>query len=408
MSEQDSDRTRYLWGGSTSHRTIATLMVIVPEDQAGRTVAVGPADVVIGRDATCDLVLPSDQVSRQHAAVRRFGDGFLVEDLNSLNGTSLNGRTFTGAVMLRDGDRLTFADVEVEFRLTESQSVPPSRSQPPSGARWRPEAQTQSTGQVEAETSGEEKASLRRELHDAPGFSGTALLLTVAGSLVGTILVGFADVGPWGSLTGAAIAPVVTATFTTKRTGEKGRVRTWAIVILSAVALTITVTGVSAAELATDSRVTPGSDDAMTFTNAHPESGLGGGGTSGATPSGSPGASPTATGSPGQSGPSIEVSATVDCGTVQLGTTSTCDLAVGSVGTEDLEITEIEWAENPGDFEADISGCEYQTLSPGQSCQLTVSFTPQETGDRLAQLVIHQNLPSPDTGTTVAVVGVGS
>jgi hypothetical protein len=254
-------------------------MVIVPEDQAGRTVAVGPADVVIGRDATCDLVLPSDQVSRQHAAVRRFGDGFLVEDLNSLNGTSLNGRTFTGAVMLRDGDRLTFADVEVEFRLTESQSVPPSRSQPPSGARWQPEAQTQSTGQVEAETSGEEKASLRRELHDAPGFSGTALLLTVAGSLVGTILVGFADVGPWGSLTGAAIAPVVTATFTTKRTGEKGRVRTWAIVILSAVALTITVTGVSAAELATDSRVTPGSGDAMTFTNADPESGLGGGGT---------------------------------------------------------------------------------------------------------------------------------
>jgi hypothetical protein len=405
MSEQDSDRTRYVHGGPGPRRTVATLVVVGPEDQAGRSVAVGPSGINLGRDATCDLVLPSDQVSRRHAAVRPYGDGFLVEDLDSLNGTSLNDRPFTGAVVLRDGDRLHLADVEVEFRLAESRNVPPLRSQPRPGARWRPDAPTQPTGQVEPPTPPEEKPSLRRELHDAPGFSGTALLLTIAGSLVGTILVGYAEVGPWGSLAGAAVAPVVTATFTTKRTGEKGRVRALAIVILSAAALAITVTGVSAAEVVTDGRMTPGLDSALTFPLPNPDNTDDPGPTP--TEDTSPPTSPTDGTNP--TGPAIAVPSTVDCGTAPLSTTVTCEpVTIESIGTEDLEIGEIEWVENSGEFEADFSGCENQTIPPGESCQFTVDFTPQEAGDRSAVLVIHQNLPPPDTGTPVAFAGVGS
>ncbi|HEX6074926.1 MAG TPA: FHA domain-containing protein [Micromonosporaceae bacterium] len=412
MSEQD--QTRYFSGGPSPSRTVATVVITAPEDQAGRSVRVGPTGIVLGRDATCDLVLPSEQVSRLHVAVRRYGKDYRVEDLDSLNGTSLNGRPFTGAVTLHDGDRLNLADVEVEFRLTESRDLPPTRSRPRPGVPWRPEAPTVPTDVVDPNTKGDSKRPLSDALHEVRGFSGMALLLAVAGSLVGTILVGFVGVDTWGSLAGAAIPPMITATFTTKGTVEKGRVRTWAIVILSAVALAITVTGVSAAELVANDRATPGPDNAMTFIDVNPN------------PSPSPDRDPDpkpsftrissrtppqTTEGPATSappiGPLIEVDpTTVDCQTQPLQTTYTCGtVTVWSTGTEDLTISNIEWVENPGGF--DVWGCEGQTLPSGQSCEITVSFTPQQAGPQSARLLIHQNLPSPDTGTPVDIVGSG-
>ena len=56
----------------------------------GRTVAVnGP--LKIGRAPENDLQLSVDGVSRQHAQLTPEGDGFWIEDLNSANGTFLNG-----------------------------------------------------------------------------------------------------------------------------------------------------------------------------------------------------------------------------------------------------------------------------------------------------------------------------
>ena len=47
--------------------------------------------VVIGRSAQCDIPLADDNTSRQHCQVRKWAGKFIVEDLQSKNGTFVNG-----------------------------------------------------------------------------------------------------------------------------------------------------------------------------------------------------------------------------------------------------------------------------------------------------------------------------
>jgi DNA-binding response OmpR family regulator len=76
---------------------------------AGQRWALIKADVTIGREPDCDVVIPDRQVSRVHAAVHRVEGGFELEDLSSKNGTHLNGRPVQGRVRLQDGDLIQVA-----------------------------------------------------------------------------------------------------------------------------------------------------------------------------------------------------------------------------------------------------------------------------------------------------------
>jgi FHA domain len=62
-------------------------------------------ELVIGRHPTCDVVLSDDTVSRVHARLVFRDDGWILQDLDSTNGTRLNGR-YVGRCRLRPGDRL--------------------------------------------------------------------------------------------------------------------------------------------------------------------------------------------------------------------------------------------------------------------------------------------------------------
>lgn len=67
-----------------------------------------------------DYVLPSRKVSKLHAQIRREGSRYLLKDLNSTNGTYLNGAPERlGAeyeTELHDGDRIRMADIELVFK----------------------------------------------------------------------------------------------------------------------------------------------------------------------------------------------------------------------------------------------------------------------------------------------------
>jgi EAL domain-containing protein (putative c-di-GMP-specific phosphodiesterase class I) len=69
----------------------------------------------VGRNETCDYQIASTRVSREHAEIARQGDTFRVRDLQSTNGTFLNGQRINGESPLRDGDLLVIADVEFCF-----------------------------------------------------------------------------------------------------------------------------------------------------------------------------------------------------------------------------------------------------------------------------------------------------
>jgi FHA domain-containing protein len=71
---------------------------------------------VIGRASSCDFTLPADDaISRTHAEIAVRAGLCLVRDLDSCNGTWLNGR-FVRRARLRRGDVLQLGETELRIR----------------------------------------------------------------------------------------------------------------------------------------------------------------------------------------------------------------------------------------------------------------------------------------------------
>ena len=66
----------------------------------------------IGRDAACDLAIADMTVSRRHAQLERTAAGWLLTDLESTNGTRVNGWRVRGQVPVRSGDLVSFGSLE--------------------------------------------------------------------------------------------------------------------------------------------------------------------------------------------------------------------------------------------------------------------------------------------------------
>ncbi|MFC8074238.1 DUF1707 and FHA domain-containing protein [Streptomyces sp. NPDC057307] len=75
----------------------------------------GPIPLRIGRDPMNGLRLSHDTVSRLHAELGMQGGRWILRDLGSTNGTTVNGRRVTGTVVVRDGDMVSFG--QLSFRL---------------------------------------------------------------------------------------------------------------------------------------------------------------------------------------------------------------------------------------------------------------------------------------------------
>ena len=71
--------------------------------------------VVIGRDPKCDVHLDNMLVSRRHAEIRRNDGIFAVVDLDTQNGTMLNGKRVSGMALLNDGDGIQIGKFRLRF-----------------------------------------------------------------------------------------------------------------------------------------------------------------------------------------------------------------------------------------------------------------------------------------------------
>jgi hypothetical protein len=83
----------------------------------GRRTVVAAAGATIGRSRQCDVVLDDANVSRQHAEVRPRGGSWVLSDLGSTNGSSLNGRRITGPEVLKPGDEIEIGTSVIAFEL---------------------------------------------------------------------------------------------------------------------------------------------------------------------------------------------------------------------------------------------------------------------------------------------------
>ena len=71
---------------------------------------------VIGRSAQTDLPLADDNCSRQHCQVRKWAGKYMVEDLQSRNGTYVNGEKVAKDHVLNDGDLISLGDTTIVFK----------------------------------------------------------------------------------------------------------------------------------------------------------------------------------------------------------------------------------------------------------------------------------------------------
>lgn len=94
------------------------VLVVLQGNQVGRRIPLG-SSVVVGRDPHADLCLTDDGVSWNHARVEDRGDSWAVVDLDSTNGTFVNGEPCREHV-LEPNDKIMLAHAVVRFEVSDA------------------------------------------------------------------------------------------------------------------------------------------------------------------------------------------------------------------------------------------------------------------------------------------------
>lgn len=82
-----------------------------------QTIRISRDLTVVGRrPEVCDLVIPSDSISKIHCVIAKTDGLLFVRDLGSTNGTRVNGQRITRGAVL-PGDELAFASVKFKVYL---------------------------------------------------------------------------------------------------------------------------------------------------------------------------------------------------------------------------------------------------------------------------------------------------
>jgi len=80
--------------------------------------------LLLGRGSNCDIIIPERQVSRQHSRIYPKQDSVFVEDLDSKNGTYVNGQLLREPVRLDDGDELQISLAQHFIFLSSDATMP--------------------------------------------------------------------------------------------------------------------------------------------------------------------------------------------------------------------------------------------------------------------------------------------
>lgn len=93
-----------------------TQVVVVEGPNAGQTVPLDQAPILIGRGADAAIRLDDDYVSTRHARIAISGDQWFVEDLGSTNGTYMGSHRLTQPTTLQLGSKVRIGKTTLELR----------------------------------------------------------------------------------------------------------------------------------------------------------------------------------------------------------------------------------------------------------------------------------------------------
>jgi len=71
---------------------MAVLCLLGEDGTVSQQWDIGDEPVTVGRDSTADLVIPDAALSRRHFSILREGEHYVIKDLDSQNGTSVDGQ----------------------------------------------------------------------------------------------------------------------------------------------------------------------------------------------------------------------------------------------------------------------------------------------------------------------------
>ena len=124
------------------------------------------SETLIGREVECTVSLDSPHVSRYHAKIIVTPSGAVIEDLNSSNGTFVNGKRIKEKTAINVGDEIRFDDLT--FRLTSKDSgksdatVLVSRQTIPANEDSAPVSSTEPEEHVEAKKEAPQEQELQK------------------------------------------------------------------------------------------------------------------------------------------------------------------------------------------------------------------------------------------------------
>jgi pSer/pThr/pTyr-binding forkhead associated (FHA) protein len=97
-------------------RGAPTHVAIVEGANAGETISLDEAPLLIGRGSDAAIRLDDDYVSTRHARIAASGDQWFVEDLGSTNGTYLGAQRLSQPTTLQVGTQIRIGKTTLELR----------------------------------------------------------------------------------------------------------------------------------------------------------------------------------------------------------------------------------------------------------------------------------------------------
>lgn len=79
---------------------------------------------IVGRVESCDIKIPNPAISSVHAIIEISGEGGIIYDMNSTNGTFVNGKKIVSE-KIKIGDKVQFANIEFTFKEYSAEELPP-------------------------------------------------------------------------------------------------------------------------------------------------------------------------------------------------------------------------------------------------------------------------------------------
>lgn len=102
----------------------SAFLVILRGPQAGEKITLRPGITILGREV--GFILQDGRISRRHAQIKYANQEVILDDLQSTNGTFVNGVQISQSTLLQHGDSIRIGDTILTLRLEGEGEADPS------------------------------------------------------------------------------------------------------------------------------------------------------------------------------------------------------------------------------------------------------------------------------------------